>query len=333
MSALLITGAAGFIGGHFTRLLSAARPQLKIVALDKLTYAGDLTAIRPLIDTGRIEFVHGDICDGPLVGRLLQQHTVRQIVNFAAETHVDRSIAAGSAFVMSNVVGVQVLLDAARRHGVERFIQISTDEVYGSLPEDRPDLKFTEDSPLLPNSPYSASKAAADCLVRAAFQTHHLPAIITRASNNYGPYQFPEKIIPLFVSNLLQDRRVPLYGDGLNIRDWLAVEDHCAALLRVLDDGRPGETYNIAGGHELTNRQLTEMILKAMNRSWDQSVELVADRPGHDRRYAVDSSKIERELHWRPHHDFKTAICRTIAWYVENEKWWREIQIRTSRSS
>ena len=333
MSALLITGAAGFIGGHFTRLLSAARPQLKIVALDKLTYAGDLTAIRPLIDTGRIEFVHGDICDGPLVGRLLQQHTVRQIVNFAAETHVDRSIAAGSAFVMSNVVGVQVLLDAARRHGVERFIQISTDEVYGSLPEDRPDLKFTEDSPLLPNSPYSASKAAADCLVRAAFQTHHLPAIITRASNNYGPYQFPEKIIPLFVSNLLQGRRVPLYGDGLNIRDWLAVEDHCAALLRVLDDGRPGETYNIAGGHELTNRQLTEMILKAMNRSWDQSVELVADRPGHDRRYAVDSSKIERELHWRPHHDFKTAICRTIAWYVENEKWWREIQIRTSRSS
>jgi dTDP-glucose 4,6-dehydratase len=229
-------------------------------------------------------------------------------------------------FVQANVVGTQVLLDAARARKIERFVQVSTDEVYGTLPEDRPEIKFTEETPLQPNSPYSASKAAGDCLVRAYFHTFKMPVLITRCSNNYGPYQFPEKVIPLFVTNLMEGKKVPLYGDGGNIRDWLFVEDHCEAIWAVLTKGAPGEVYNIGGNNEISNRILTETILKHMEKSWEQSVQFVTDRLGHDRRYAIDASKIQRELGWTPRYRFAIAIKETIDWYRTNQSWWRSIK-------
>lgn len=326
MSAILVTGAAGFIGSNFVRMLVEQDVGRPIVALDKLTYAGNLANLDGVLDDQRVSFVRGDICDAGLVEQIFRDHRVKHVVNFAAESHVDRSIHGSGPFIQTNVVGTQVLLDAARAADVERFLQVSTDEVYGSLPEDKPDVKFVETMPLEPNSPYSASKAAADCLVRSYFHTFKLPVLTTRCSNNYGPYQFPEKLIPLFVTNLIEGKQVPLYGDGLNVRDWLYVTDHCEAIWAVLERGRPGEVYNIGGNNEMTNRAITEVILRAMGKSWETSVKYVADRPGHDRRYAIDATKIQRELGWSPRFRFESAIAETIAWYKANEQWWRSIK-------
>jgi dTDP-glucose 4,6-dehydratase len=325
MRTLLVTGAAGFIGSNFVRMLVRRAEPVRIVAFDKLTYCGNLANIRDLLGERAI-LVRGDICDPDALAGACDEHQVTQIVNFAAETHVDRSILGSGPFVQTNVVGTQVLLDLARSRKIERFVQVSTDEVYGSLPEDQPQIKFTEQTPLAPNSPYSASKAAADCLARAYFHTFGTPVLITRCSNNYGPYQFPEKVIPLFVTNLMEGKKVPLYGDGMNIRDWLHVEDHCEAVWAVLNRGQSGEVYNIGGNNELTNRKITETILHEMGRNWDDSVQYVKDRPGHDRRYAIDSSRIQRELGWSPRHRFEEAIKSTIDWYRQNESWWRAIK-------
>jgi dTDP-glucose 4,6-dehydratase len=325
MQTLLITGAAGFIGSNFVRLLAARRIPAKIVAFDKLTYCGNLANLKGVLGEQSI-FVRGDICDPSAVLAAIDEYKITHIVNFAAETHVDRSILGSGPFVQANVVGTQVLLDAARARNIEKFLQVGTDEVYGTLPEDRPDLKFTEETPLQPSSPYSASKAAADCLVRAYFHTFNTPVLITRCSNNYGPYQFPEKVIPLFVTHLMEDKKVPLYGDGLNIRDWLHVEDHCDAIWTVLTRGTPGEVYNIGGNNEITNRKITETILREMGKNWDESVQYVKDRPGHDRRYAIDASKIKNELGWEPKHRFEQSIKSTIQWYKDHQDWWRAIK-------
>ncbi len=323
MRAILLTGAAGFIGCNLARLILRADPSVRLVALDKLTYAGSLANLESLKGDPRLIFVHGDVADSPLLERLWAEHGIGEVLHLAAESHVDRGILASGPFVHSNVVGTQILLDVARARGVRRFVHVSTDEVYGSLPEDRPDLKFTESTPLSPNSPYSASKAAADCLVRAYYHTYGMPVLITRCSNNYGPHQFPEKVIPLFITHLLQDKPVPLYGDGLNVRDWIHVEDHCQVLWELLNRGRTGEVYNIGGECEMTNRALTETILREMGRTWESSVRFVPDRPGHDRRYAMDITKIRREMGWSPRRRFDEAIRETIAWYRDHESWWR----------
>jgi dTDP-glucose 4,6-dehydratase len=329
MRTILITGAAGFIGSNFVRMLLTSRADarnLKLIAFDKLTYAGNLANISDLLNDDRLVFIKGDICDASALTGAWDSHGVREVVHFAAESHVDRSILGSGPFVQTNVVGTQVLLDVAKAKGVEKFLHVSTDEVYGSLPEDRPEIKFTESTSLQSNSPYSASKAASDCFARAYHHTFGLPTIITRCSNNYGPYQFPEKLIPLFVTNLIEGKKVPLYGDGLNVRDWLYVEDHCDALWTVLNKGAPGEVYNIGGNNEITNRVITETILREMGKPWDEFVHYVKDRPGHDRRYAIDATKIKRELGWEPKHKFNEAIRATIEWYRQNEKWWRAIK-------
>ena len=326
MRTILVTGAAGFIGANFVRMLSQRREPVTIVAFDKLTYAGNLANLEGIIDDERVFFVRGDICDPDIVAGTFKEHGIREIVNFAAETHVDRSILGSGPFVQTNVVGTQVLLDIAKANNVAKFLQVGTDEVYGSLPENKPDVKFTEQTPLAPNSPYSASKAAADCLVRSYYHTFQMPVVTTRCSNNYGPYQFPEKAIPLFVTNLIEGKKIPLYGDGMNIRDWLYVEDHCDAIWTVLNKGKPGEVYNIGGDNEMTNRAIVDTILKEMGKTWDQGVQYVKDRPGHDRRYAIDASKMKRELGWAPRHRFDSAIKATVRWYKENEPWWRAIK-------
>lgn len=321
MKRVVVTGAAGFIGANFVRLALAQRADWRIVAYDALTYAGNLANLEGLERTARFEFVRGDICDADAVAAALRPGAWG-LVNFAAETHVDRSIHGGAEFVRTNVLGTQVLLEASRRYGVERYLQVSTDEVYGSL---GPEGAFAETSPLAPSSPYSASKASADLLVRAYHVTHGLTALITRCSNNYGPYQFPEKVIPLFITNLLEGRPVPLYGDGLNVRDWIHVQDHCAALLRVLEAGQPGEVYNVGANNELTNLALTRAILREVG-SDERMIQRVTDRPAHDRRYAVDSGKLRRELGWAPQIDFATGLRGTVRWYVEHESWWRAIK-------
>jgi dTDP-glucose 4,6-dehydratase len=299
---------------------------VKLVALDKLTYAGNLANLDDVLKDKRLDFVKADICDLGALTKTFDEHRVSEVVHFAAETHVDRSIMSSAPFIQANVVGTQVLLDLSRAQNVQRYVQVSTDEVYGTLPEDKPEVKFTEQTPLAPNSPYSASKTAGDCLVRSYFHTHGMPVLITRCSNNYGPYCFPEKAIPLFVTNLLEGKKIPLYGDGMNVRDWLYVEDHCDAIWTVLRNGKPGEVYNIGGNNELTNRQLVTKILEAMGKTWDEGVQQVKDRPGHDRRYAIDASKIKRDLGWEPSHRFDEAIRTTIQWYRDNEKWWRNIK-------
>ncbi len=322
---VLVTGGAGFIGSNFIRFLRRQRPDWHVVNYDALTYAGNPANLADLADDDHYTFIHGDIRDRPAMIRALRECDT--VVHFAAESHVDRSINDSGPFVSTNVLGTQTLLDACRDGGgVQRFIHIGTDEVYGSLPLDRPDLKFTEASPLRPNSPYAASKAAADLLVLAYHGTYGLPAVVTRCSNNFGPYQYPEKIIPLFVTNLFDAQKVPLYGDGLNVRDWLFVADHCEAVLRVLESGRPGEVYNIGGDNELSNLQLTRTILDLLEFGQDM-IQPVDDRPGHDRRYAVDASKIRGELGWTPRHTaLPEALAETIEWYQANETWWRPLK-------
>ncbi len=317
----MVTGAAGFIGSNFVRRVLALDPDWYIVALDALTYAGNLGNLHGLEQSGRFEFVRGDIGRDNDV-RPVFQGDIQAVVNFAAETHVDRSIHGGAEFVRTNVLGVQVLLELSREFGVQKYVQVSTDEVYGSL---GPQGCFSEESSLAPNSPYSASKAGADLLVRAYQRTHGVPGVITRCSNNYGPYQFPEKVIPLFVTNLLEQRPVPLYGDGLNIRDWIHVQDHCDAIRRVLRAGRPGEIYNIGAGNELTNLALTRAILRELGCD-EQMVRHVPDRKAHDRRYAVDARKIQRELGWAPQIDFADGLAETVRWYRQNEDWWRTVK-------
>lgn len=325
MSTILVTGAAGFIGSNFVRMLKETGARKKVVALDALTYAGNLANLDGVLGDG-FTFVKADICDAEAVQKAIKDHGVDEVAHFAAESHVDRSILGSGPFVRTNVIGTQVLLDLAKAASVKRFVYVSTDEVYGTLPEDKPEVKFTEETPLQPNSPYSASKCGGDVLVRSYFHTFHMPVLTTRCSNNYGPYHFPEKLIPLFITNLMEDKKVPLYGDGLNIRDWLHVRDHCEAILTVLNKGREGEVYNVGGNNELTNRVITETILREMNKPWDQYVTYVKDRPGHDRRYAIDASKIKTELGWEPRYRWPEAIRETIQWYKENEQWWRKIK-------
>ncbi|MGV9455497.1 dTDP-glucose 4,6-dehydratase [Streptomyces sp. NPDC003635] len=318
---LLVTGAAGFIGSAYVRmLLSSDAPDApKITVLDKLTYAGSLDNL-PL-DHPRLEFVQGDIRDAELVGKLTGQ--ADQVVHFAAESHVDRSITGASDFVLTNVVGTQTLLEGALRGGVSTFVHISTDEVYGSVDTG----SSSEEYLLRPSSPYSASKASSDLLALAYHRTHGLDVRVTRCSNNYGPRQFPEKVIPLFVTNLLDGLRVPLYGEGLNVRDWLHVDDHCQAVELVRAKGRPGEIYNIGGGTELSNKDLTGLLLEACGADWER-VTRVEDRKGHDLRYSVDWSKARTELGYRPRHDFRTGLAATVEWYRENRSWWEPLKRR-----
>ncbi|MCX6431705.1 MAG: dTDP-glucose 4,6-dehydratase [Actinobacteria bacterium] len=320
-----VTGAAGFIGSHFVRELMSGAYGVEptgVTVYDKLTYAGNLENLASVSSDPRFTFVQGDICDGPLLDTVLPGHDV--VVNFAAETHVDRSIHGPQDFVVTNVVGTQTLLDACLRHGIPRTVHIGTDEVYGSIDEG----SWDENEPLQPNSPYSAAKAAAELLVRAYFVTYGLNVSSTRCSNNYGPYQFPEKVIPLFVTNLIDGGKVPLYGDGMNVRDWLHVDDHCRGIALVVAKGAPGESYNIGGGLELNNRELTERVLAEMGADWD-SVQPVEDRKGHDRRYSVNDGKL-RALGYAPQHKFEDGLAETVAWYRGNEAWWRPLKAKAA---
>ncbi len=321
---VLVTGAAGFIGSNLVHYLSQQRPSWDLVALDLLTYAGNLKNIDSLLKENKVRFMRTDITDDKAVRELFEAERFDLVFHLAAESHVDRSILSAMEFVRTNVMGTQVLLDAALSSKVARFVHISTDEVYGSL---GPTGAFVETTPLDPTSPYAASKAASDLMVLAACKTHHMNASVTRCTNNYGPYHFPEKLIPLFITNALEDKKLPLYGDGMNVRSWLYVTDHCDALLRVAEKGGAGEVYNIGGSQEaeLPNRDVTYMILENLGKPKDL-IEKVGDRPAHDRRYAIDYSKINAELGWKPQTPFREGIVRTIEWYKNNESWWREIK-------
>ncbi len=321
---VLVTGGAGFIGGNFVQYMVNRYPEYRIVNLDLLTYAGNLETLKPVEDKPNYRFVRGDIADEPFIMELFERERFDIVVNFAAESHVDRSIADPGIFVQTNVMGTRVLMDAARRFGVKRFHQVSTDEVYGDLPLDRPDLFFTEETPLHTSSPYSASKASADLFVLAYCRTYGLPVSISRCSNNYGPYQFPEKLIPLIISRALAGEELPIYGKGENVRDWLHVLDHCDAIDRIIHHGRAGEVYNVGGHNERTNLEVVKTILKALGRP-ESLIRFVADRPGHDRRYAIDPSKIEAELGWKPGYTFDDGIRQTIDWYLNNREWWEHI--------
>ncbi len=324
---LLVTGGAGFIGSNFIRFVRAERPEWTIVNYDALTYAGNLNSLEDVSGDDRYEFIHGDLRDREAMIDALDDCDL--VVHFAAESHVDRSILDSGPFISTNVVGTQTLLDACREVGsVQRFVNIGTDEVYGELPLDRTDLLFTERTPLNPHSPYSASKTAADLLALSYHHTFGFPTLVTRCSNNFGPYQFPEKVIPLFVTNLMEGKKVPLYGDGLNVRDWLHVVDHCEAVLAVLERGRLGEIYNIGGNNERSNIELTRTILTIMGFGEDM-IHPVEDRLGHDRRYAIDASKIREELGWVPTRSaWPQALAETITWYQEHEAWWRPLAVR-----
>jgi len=324
---LLVTGGAGFIGSHYVRtVLGGGFPgygDAEVTVLDKLTYSGNRANLAPVGDDPRLRFVEGDICDAGLVGDLMPGHDA--VVHFAAESHVDRSILGATPFVTTNVLGTQILLDAALRTGVGRFLHVSTDEVYGSIESG----SWTEEWPLAPRSPYSASKAGSDLLALAYHRTHGLDVVVTRCSNNYGPYQFPEKVIPLFITNLLDGRTVPLYGDGGNVRDWLHVADHCAGIQLALAKGRAGEVYHIGGGTELTNKELTGLLLEACGAGWD-AVEPVADRLGHDRRYSLSIEKITRELGYTPAVPLQQGLAETVAWYRDNRAWWQPLKARAA---
>lgn len=320
---ILVTGGCGFIGSNFIRLVLAQCGKTEIVNLDKLTYAGNLANLAdlPPDQARRHRFVKGDIADRAMVSSLLAQEKPDAIVHFAAESHVDRSITDASPFITTNVLGTQVLLDCARQAGIPRMVHVSTDEVYGTL---GPEGRFREDTPLAPNSPYSASKASSDLLVRAAHETFGQNVVITRCSNNYGPYQFPEKLIPLMIANALADKPLPVYGEGLNVRDWLYVEDHCAAIDRILEKGQVGQVYNIGGHNEMRNIDIVKIILKALDKP-ESLITHVTDRKGHDMRYAIDPEKIHRELGWLPETKFADGIQKTIQWYLDNRSWWENI--------
>lgn len=318
---LLVTGGAGFIGSNFVMYMLEQHPDYSIINMDALTYAGNLENLKSVENNPNYTFVQADIADKAAVDRIFQQG-VDVVVNFAAESHVDRSILEPEVFVNTNVMGTQVLLDAAKKYGVTKFVQVSTDEVYGTLGETG---LFSETTPLAPNSPYSASKAGGDLLVRAYHETFGLPVNITRCSNNYGPYQFPEKLIPLMISRALNDEALPIYGDGMNIRDWLYVEDHCSAIDLVIHKGENGEVYNIGGNNERTNLHIVQTILQELGKP-ESLISYVQDRPGHDRRYGIDPTRITKELGWKPKHNFETGIQETIRWYLNNKEWWTRIQ-------
>ncbi len=322
MKKILVTGGAGFIGSNFVRYMLNKYQDYKIVNLDLLTYAGNIKSLDDVKDNPNYLFVKGDIADNKLVDKIVSDNKIDVIINFAAESHVDRSITNPDIFVKTNVLGTQNLLEVAKKYKIEKFFQISTDEVYGSLGKTG---FFTEKTPLSPNSPYSASKASADLLVMAYHHTFGLNVNITRCSNNYGPYQFPEKLIPLFITNALDNKQVPLYGDGLNIRDWLFVEDHCSAIDTVLHKGKNGEIYNVGGNNEKTNKYITDTILKYLGKD-SSLIKYVADRLGHDRRYAIDATKIKEELGWQPQYKFEQAIEKTIEWYLNNKDWWEKLR-------
>lgn len=321
---IIVTGGAGFIGSNFIFYMMKAHPDYRLVCLDKLTYAGNLSTLKRVLDMPSFRFVRGDICDRELVYSLFDEEHPDAVVNFAAESHVDRSILDPSLFLQTNIIGTSVLMDAARRAGNIRFHQISTDEVYGDLPLDRKDLFFTETTPLHTSSPYSSSKAAADLLALSYHRTYGLPVTISRCSNNYGPYHFPEKLIPLMIINALKGKSLPVYGQGINVRDWLYVEDHCRAVDLILHKGRIGEVYNVGGHNEMRNIDIVRIILRQLGKSEDL-ITFVEDRKGHDLRYAIDPHKISSELGWLPETTFEEGISKTIKWYLDNESWWQEI--------
>ena len=323
---LLVTGGCGFIGSNFIHLLLSTRPDWRIVNLDALTYAGNMENLKDIENDERYEFVKGDIADAAFVRAFFEKHNAGApfdvVVNFAAESHVDRSIESADEFIRSNIVGTSVLLNNALHFKTPRYVQVSTDEVYGSLGASG---KFTETTPLAPNSPYSASKTAADLLVRAHCKTHGFPGIVTRCSNNYGPYQFPEKLIPLFISNILEDKEVPVYGDGMQVRDWIHVDDHCRGIAATIEKGEPGEIYNFGGECEMANLELTKLLIGKLGKT-EALIKYVKDRPGHDRRYAIDCAKSRRELGWAPQVTFEQGLQRTIDWYIANKTWWQNIK-------
>lgn len=321
---IIVTGGAGFIGSNFVFHMLKKYPDYRIICLDKLTYAGNLSTLAPVMDNPNFRFVKADICDREAVNKLFEEEHPDIVVNFAAESHVDRSIEDPGIFLQTNIIGTSVLMDACRKYGIQRYHQVSTDEVYGDLPLDRPDLFFTEETPIHTSSPYSSSKAAADLLVLAYHRTYGLPVTISRCSNNYGPYHFPEKLIPLMISRALADEELPVYGNGENVRDWLHVSDHCEAIDLIIHKGKVGEIYNIGGHNERTNLQVVQTILKALDKP-ESLIKYVKDRPGHDRRYAIDPTKIETELGWKPKYNFDTGIAQTIQWYLDNEDWWKHI--------
>ena len=323
---ILVTGGCGFVGSNFVRLALSLRPEWQIVNLDNLSYSGNLENLRDVESDPRYRFVHGDINDYALVMETVGQ--CDSVVHFAAESHVDRSIYNPRRFIETNVLGTQTLLECSRRSGGKRFVHVSTDEVYGSLPLERPELRFTEESPITGNSPYAASKAASDLIALSYHRTFELNVSVTRCSNNFGAFQYPEKVIPLFVTNLIDDKTVPLYGDGKNIRDWLHVEDHCEALIAVLECGVAGRVYNIGGDNERSNLELTHSILDILGKTRDR-IQPVTDRPGHDRRYAIDASRISDELGWLPTRSaWPEALANTVKWYTEHEKWWRRLKVK-----
>ena len=321
---VLVTGGAGFIGSNFIFYMLEKHPDYQIICLDKLTYAGNLSTLKSVMGNPRFRFVKGDICDRKAVYRLFQEEKPDIVVNFAAESHVDRSIEDPGVFLQTNIMGTAVLMDACRKYGIGRYHQVSTDEVYGDLPLDHPDLLFTEETPIHTSSPYSSSKASADLLVMAYHRTYGLPCTISRCSNNYGPYQFPEKLIPLMIANALNDKPLPVYGDGKNVRDWLYVDDHCKAIDLIIHEGKIGEVYNIGGHNEMANIDIVKLILQEIGKP-ESLITYVGDRKGHDRRYAIDPEKIHRELGWLPETMFADGIKKTVAWYLENREWWEEI--------
>ena len=320
----IVTGGAGFIGSNFIFHMLHKYPDDRIVCLDKLTYAGNLSTLAPVIEQQNFRFVKLDICDREGVYRLFEEEHPDVVVNFAAESHVDRSIEDPGIFLQTNIMGTAVLMDACREYGIARYHQVSTDEVYGDLPLDRPDLFFTEDTPIHTSSPYSSSKAGADLLVLAYHRTYGLPVTISRCSNNYGPYHFPEKLIPLMITNALNDKPLPVYGDGLNVRDWLYLYDHCKAIDLILQNGRVGEVYNVGGHNEMKNIDIVKLICQELGKP-ESLIQYVSDRKGHDRRYAIDPAKIHKELSWLPETTFADGIHRTIQWYLDHRKWWEHI--------
>ncbi len=321
---LIVTGGAGFIGGNFVHYMLQEHPGDQIICLDKLTYAGNLSTLADVMDHPNFQFVKMDICDRDSVYGLFEKEKPDVVINFAAESHVDRSIENPEIFLQTNIIGTSVLMDACRKYGIQRYHQVSTEEVYGDLPLDRPDLFFTEETPIHTSSPYSSSKAGADLLVMAYYRTYGLPVTISRCSNNYGPYHFPEKLIPLMIINALHDRPLPIYGDGLNVRDWLYVEDHCRAIDLIIRKGKVGEVYNVGGHNEMRNIDIVKLICQELGKP-ESLITHVTDRKGHDRRYAIDPEKIHRELGWLPETKFADGIKKTIQWYLTHQKWWEDI--------